>query len=213
MAGNSILERGKQWLVKHLKLETVFIEPDFSASFNVRDRTDYDRETVISQALDAWRLNPLARRIVELTSQYVVGGGISINSPDEKVNTFLKKWWNHELNQMPLRIYEWCDELTRSGELFFLLSTDAAGMTFVRAIPAIEINEIQTAKDDLQQEKAFVQKAKMGFGEDSFEERVWEAYNSVEEEVDDGRLKTVMVHFAINRPVGLYMGNRIWHQF
>ena len=31
------------------------------------------------QALEAWRVNPLARRIVGLTSQYVVGGGISFN--------------------------------------------------------------------------------------------------------------------------------------
>ena len=151
MARRSILDVGRDWLVKRLKLDTVYIEPDLGAAVNERDRADYDREYVISQALEAWRLNPLARRIVELTSQYVVGGGISIGSPDEKVNQFLKKWWAHELNQMPLRIYEWCDELTRSGELFFLLSTDAAGMTFVRAIPAIEIKEIQTAKDDLQQ--------------------------------------------------------------
>jgi hypothetical protein len=206
MAAISIVDRGKHWLAKRLKLETVYIEPDFGASVNVRDRTDYDRETVISQALDAWRLNPLARRIVELTSQYVVGGGVTISSPDEKVSNFLKKWWMHELNQMALRIYEWCDELTRSGELFFLLSTDAAGMTFVRAIPAVEIKEIQTAKDDLQQEKAYVQKAKMGLGDDSYEERVWEAYNIGEEEVEDGRLKTVMVHFAINRPVGAVHG-------
>jgi len=40
---------------------------------------DYDRETVIAQALEAWRVNPLARRIVGLISQYVVGGGISIS--------------------------------------------------------------------------------------------------------------------------------------
>jgi len=207
MARMTILERGRRWLVQRLRLETVYIEPGVGAAVNERDRSDYDRETVILQALEAWRLNPLARRIVELTSQYVVGGGITISSSNEQVSKFLKKWWTHELNQMPLRIYEWCDELTRSGELFFLLSTDAAGMTFVRAIPAIEIKEIQTAKDDLQQEKAFIQKAKMGLGEDTIEERVWEAYDSGAEEADkDGRLKTVMVHFAINRPVGAVHG-------
>lgn len=203
----TILERGRRWLVQRFRLETVYIEPNIGVNISERDRSDYDRETVIMQALEAWRLNPLARRIVELTSQYVVGGGITISSPDEKVNAFIRKWWKHDLNQMPLRIYEWCDELTRSGELFFLLSTDAAGMTYVRAIPAIEIKEIETAKDDLQQEKAYVQKAKMRIGEDSVEERVWAAYDHGEEEVgEDGRLKTVMVHFAINRPVGAVHG-------
>ncbi len=48
-----------------------------------RDRYDYDRETLQQQALLAWRSNPLARRIVELTSQYVVGGGISLSSRDD----------------------------------------------------------------------------------------------------------------------------------
>lgn len=207
MVRESIVERGRKWLIRQLKLSTVYIEPELHMTITDRDRHDYDRETVLLQALDAWRLNPLARRIVQLTSQYVVGGGITISSSDEKVSGFLKKWWNHEFNQMAMRIYEWCDELTRSGELFFLLSTDAAGMSYVRAIPAIEIKEIETAKDDLQQEKAYVQKAKMGLGEDSIEERVWAAYDSREEERgEDGRLKTVMVHFAINRPVGAVHG-------
>ena len=42
---------------------------------NDRERFDYDREEMLRLALEAWRVNPLARRIVELTTQYVVGGG------------------------------------------------------------------------------------------------------------------------------------------
>lgn len=204
----SLISRGKKWLARRLNLaDTIYIEPEMGSITNQRDRMDYDREEVIAQALEAWRINPLARRIVELTSQYVVGGGISIGSTDEKVNTFLRKWWNHDLNKLPLRIYEWCDELTRSGELFFLLSTDAAGMTFVRAIPAIEIKEIRTADGDLQQELSFVQKAKIALREDAIEERVWKAYDSKSDGAGvDRRPETVMVHFAINRPVGAVHG-------
>lgn len=207
MAKMSLFERGRKWLIRHLQLDTVYIEPDISLTVNDRDRTDYDREGVIKQALDAWRLNPLARRIVELTSQYVVGGGMHLTSKDKEVKKFLDKWWNHELNQLPLRIYEWCDELTRSGELFFLLSTDSAGMTYVRAIPAIEIKKIETAKDDLQQEINYLQKGKMDLGEGITEERIWKAYDYQNESLnDDGRLETVMIHFAINRPVGAVHG-------
>lgn len=208
MAGISILDRGKQWLAKRLSLtETVYIESEVGLIANPRDRLDYDRETVIAQALEAWRVNPLARRIVGLISQYVVGGGISINSPDEKVNAFLEKWWKHALNQLSLRVYEWCDELTRSGELFFLLSTDVSGMTYIRAIPAMDIKEIKTAKDDLQQEKAFVQKAKYSFDDEMSEERVWQAYDmAADENGEEGRPVTKMMHFAINRPVGAVHG-------
>ena len=42
------------------------------------DRHSFDRQQVMADCLDAWRFNPLARRIVELTSQYVVGGGLVV---------------------------------------------------------------------------------------------------------------------------------------
>ena len=43
-----------------------------------RDRFTFDREDVLRDALEAWRTNPLARRIVSLTTQYVIGEGVRI---------------------------------------------------------------------------------------------------------------------------------------
>jgi len=68
-----------------------------SLNASERERYDYDREQVLEQALQAWRSNPLARRIVELTSQYVVGGGIGISSPHPRAHAFLQRWWRHRL--------------------------------------------------------------------------------------------------------------------
>ena len=167
-----------------------------------RERLDYDREEVLEQALKTWRANPLARRIVELTSQYVVGGGIQISSPHARVHAFLQRWWNHPLNQMPQRVFEWCDELTRSGELFVLLSTDAAGMSYARAVPAAQIDRVETAKNDLQQELAYVQKSENGL-----DETRWNAYNPAQDNRGaDGRFETVMLHYAVNRPAGAVRG-------
>ncbi len=166
-----------------------------------RDRYDYDRETLQQQALQAWRTNPLARRIVELTSQYVVGGGISLSSRETRAHAFLQAWWSHPLNQCPVRAVEWCDELTRSGELFFLISTDASGMSYLRAVPAGEIAGIEHAPNDVQQETAFLQKAGMG------EEMRWQAAQALEDEPGaDGGFPVVMAHYAINRPVGALRG-------
>ena len=39
-----------------------------------RDRYNYQRDTVLKEALLAWRLNPLARRLTTITRQYVVDG-------------------------------------------------------------------------------------------------------------------------------------------
>lgn len=167
-----------------------------------RDRLDYDREEVLRQALEAWRVNPLARRIVELTSQYVVGGGISLGSLHPGVHKFLDAWWNHPFNRMPVRVFELCDELTRAGELFLLVSTDAAGMSYVRAIPAGEISAVETAQNDTEQELSYKQRSG-GVGD----ETTWPAYDPRDDSTDEqGRFKTVMLHYAINRPAGAVRG-------
>ena len=123
-----------------------------------RDRHGYDRDEVLADALEAWRVNPLARRVVELTSQYVVGGGLGVEAKHKKTNEFLREFWKHRLNKMSVRVFEWCDELSRSGELFIIVSTDAAGMSYVRAVPAADIQEIVTEDNDLEQEVAIFEK-------------------------------------------------------
>src|SRR5690349_6785224 len=82
-----------------------------------RDRFTADREETLRDALLAWRTNPLAKRIVSLTTQYVIGEGIRVESKHEATNKFIKAWWKHRLNRIDVRLVEWCDELTRSGNL------------------------------------------------------------------------------------------------
>ena len=125
-----------------------------------------DREELLTQSLEAWRLNPLARRIVELTSEYVVGAGISLTCRHDQTGRFLDQFWNHRLNRMPIRVFEMCDELTRSGNLFVLLSTDESGMTYVRCIPATGNSKDRSAvENDIEQPLAFFPKGQpAGFG-------------------------------------------------
>ncbi len=167
------------------------------------DRLNYDRESLLRQALEAWRVNPLARRIVGLTSQYVVGGGVAFSCTHSGTAAFLKTFWDHPLNRLPVRLYEWCDELTRSGNLFLLLSTDAAGMTYVRAIPTLQVKAIQSRINDIDQEIAY----ELQPGENSLEVITWPAYSKEGEQIAaNGRLPVVMLHYAVNRPVGAQWG-------
>jgi hypothetical protein len=168
-----------------------------------RERYDYDREQVLEQALEAWRTNPLARRIVELTTQYVVGGGLRVRVDHTYTHDFMDTFWEHRLNQMGMKVYELCDELTRAGELFLAVSTDAAGMSYVRAIPAPDIEEITCADNALAQVLVYPQKA-LAPGE---EPRVWPAYHELEDrQNEDGSFPAGMLHYAINRPVGTVRG-------
>jgi hypothetical protein len=127
-----------------------------------RDRFTADREEILRDALLAWRTNPLAKRIVALTTQYVIGDGFLVASRHQATHEFINKWWNHRLNRMDVRAGEWCDELTRSGNLIVLLSTDAAGMSYVRALPATQVQTIITRPNDVEQPLAIVEKMQWG---------------------------------------------------
>ncbi len=166
------------------------------------DRYAPDRDQILGDALEAWRVNPLARRIVGLTSQYVVGGGITYSCAHTPTAAFLDAFWNHPLNRIPIRAYEWCDELTRSGNLFLLVSSDAAGMSYIRAVPAAQVKAVHTRENDIDQEISFEMKPDLLGGET----KIWPAFDASISRSADGSFPALMLHYTINRPVGAVWG-------
>ncbi len=203
----SILSR---WLQRQVDREvrTALAESDsFFAlgshgSASEMDRYSPDRDQLLKDALEAWRINPLARRIVGLTSQYVVGGGITFSCAHAPTAAFLNTFWNHPLNRIPIRAYEWCDELTRTGNLFLLISTDASGMSYVRAAPASAVKAIHSRENDLDQETAFEMKPEALSGEPT----TWPAFDPLQPRLENGAFPPAMLHYTINRPVGAAWG-------
>ena len=167
------------------------------------DRPLGDRQSVLEQSLEAWRVNPLARRLVELTTQYVVGSGIRVHCKHSATARFLRAFWDQPLNRMAVRCSEWCDELTRSGNLFLLLATDAGGMSYVRAVPASEIKDIQSRSNDVEQPLTFIPAPSL----DNPDPQGWAAYKADRDaRCEDGSFEPVMLHYAINRPAGALWG-------
>ena len=167
-----------------------------------RDRQEYNRQDVLEQCLEAWRDSPLARRIVELTSQYVVGNGFDVQCKDQHTKDFIDLFWSHRLNRMDARIVELCDELTRTGNLFLLLTTDHAGMTYIRSIPATNIDKIFPTPNDIEQPLLFITKP-----DENLENNTYAAYNAnADWQLPDGTFLPVVLHYAINRPAGAQWG-------
>ncbi len=164
---------------------------------SVRDRISPDRESVLEACLTAWREDPLARRLVGLTSQYVVGGGVDIQCEHPPTQAFLTAFWSHRLNRMSIRAIELCEELSRSGNLFLLVSTDRAGMSYLRVVPAGDIDRIVPSDNDIEQAVSFISKSEV----------VYPAYNPADDGPDSsGGLPPVMLHYAVNRPAGAQWG-------
>lgn len=151
----------------------------------------------LSDSLEAWRMNPLARRIVSLTTDYVVGDGITVTSEVSAVQEFIDKFWSHPLNHIDQRLYAWCDELTRSGELFIVVFTNPGdGMSYVRNIPASAIDQIESDPDDLERELQYHELV-----DGTLEGRWWPSWWSVPAGASE-----FVLHYTINRPVGAVRG-------
>lgn len=141
----------------------------------------------LRDAVEAYHVNPLAYRIIELTTDYVLGGGVRLWSPDPAVDAWLGAWWRHPQNRLDLRSYDLCTELSLSGELFVTFHLNPVDrMAYVRAIPAAAIDRIETSPDDLEDEWRYHQ---VGGGEGG---RWWSAQE--------------MAHYAVNRLVGATRG-------
>ncbi|MDP2954223.1 MAG: hypothetical protein Q8O76_13020, partial [Chloroflexota bacterium] len=69
-----------------------------------QDRPWYELVDEFADALEAWRTNPLAFRIVGLSTDYVVGNGITVSSEIGYLDDFIKAFWHHPKNRMPLRL-------------------------------------------------------------------------------------------------------------
>ena len=170
--------------------------PGNNMSGMYRDRYDYDRQTIFAECLRAWRVNPIARRIVKLISMFIVGEGISVKSDNRHTDKYLQTWWAHPLNHLDRKIVGFCDEATRSGNLFFLCTADQAnGMLYIRAVPADQIEEIITAENDIDQELAY--KSKINNQQSQIS---WPAYDRTNQQ------PLFMLHYAYNQPVGVPWG-------
>jgi hypothetical protein len=183
------------------------------------DRPWAEKYTDLEETLEAWQKNFLVRRLVTLTRSYAVGGGITLDSEDDQVAAFLQDFWTHKQNRMDRRMGPICDELSRAGEIFPVLFTNKVdGMSYLRFIPASRIRSIETDPDDYEVELRYAQTR-----ETSAEPKWWigtghpdaftlspsssgSAGTAKAEGGSPAALPPLMLHVAVNRPIGATRG-------
>lgn len=174
---------------------------DSSGWSSITGRTqDYDPsqiQEIYADALVAWRKNPIAWRIIAITTDYVVGDNIKVSSPNRTLNKFIYEFWNHPQNRMDLRLPSMSDELARSGDLFIVLFTNPQdGMSYLRFVTKDKIVKIITAENDWENELEYHEQQDMG------DPRRWKSPRHPELTPTD----PVMLHYSINRPIGALLG-------
>lgn len=164
----------------------------------MNDRDWAEMQAQYADAMEAWRKHPQARRIIDTTTDYVLGDGLTPQAPGQ-MGRFIQQFWTHRQNRMDLRLPDLVDELSRSGDLFIAMFRNPGdGMSYVRAIPKSNIIKIETADNDWETELAYHERARVGE-----EAKVWLSPNHPEAATADA----VMMHYAINRPIGALWGD------
>jgi len=175
-----------------------------SAGGGPADRTWYDVAQDLDDALEAWRKNFLIRQIVRLTTAFVVGDGIRIKveHPMQAVK-FTQAFWSHRQNLIDRRLSAWCDELTRSGELFIALFTNPMdGMSYIRTIPARQIEQVETDPEDYEKETGYQERIP-----GQVKPKYWPALDPTPTAAGVQQPPTpVLLHYSVNKPVGATRG-------
>jgi len=163
------------------------------------DRSWSEIQELYTDALTAWRKNPMAWRVINTTVNYVVGTGISFTSVDAPLDSFIQAFWNHRKNHMDLRLVPMVEELSRSGDLFVLLFRNQVdGMSYIRFVTKDQILKIETADNDWETELVYYEAPPAG----EYQPRRWLSPDHPEAGMTDA----VMLHYSVNRPIGALMG-------
>jgi hypothetical protein len=170
---------------------------------------DKDWSTLLDEfksAFESWRKNPLARRLVGIVTAYVMGGdSITLKSAYKPFDKFIMQFVNHPENRFAHRQADWCDELSRAGELFPTLHINTGdGMVYVRAVSASRIERVEWQANDYEAETTFHE-----VGDVVTEGQTWYHPRAVPDRdglKEGAKPLAVMLHYAVNRPVGCVRG-------
>ena len=100
---------------------------------------------------EAYNANPLAFAIIEITTSFVLGKGVTLAASDPTVQRVLLDFWNDPDNHMETRVYSLCTELSLYGEQFIRYYVNRMnGRVKIRQIDPSIIDEIETDPDDIE---------------------------------------------------------------
>ena len=94
----------------------------------------------------AWYLydtNPMARRLINLTTEFVLGAGLSFVANDPTVSAWLERFWRDPVNAMDLTLAEYVRELALFGEqCYTAVRNPVSGEVRLGYVDPFEIDEV-----------------------------------------------------------------------
>jgi len=94
--------------------------------------------------------NPLARRILELIKDHIIGGGITFEANDSRVFSVLDSFWNDPVNLLDMRQHSFAYELGLYGEQCYQVFVDKRnGRVRLGYIDPADIDQVIVDKENV----------------------------------------------------------------
>ena len=164
----------------------------------LHDRSAAEMRSQYEDALTAWRKNPLAWRMIQITTDYTVGQGITLSSGSADMQRFIDAFWHHPQNRLGLRLASMAEELARCGDLFpVLFRQKHTGVSLLRFLTKDQVLAVETKGNDWETETAVLQA-----GDDPLNPKRW----LMPAAAGAKRGRAVCLHYHVNRPLGAMFG-------
>lgn len=109
-----------------------------------------------NQCYEAYNANPLASAVIEITTSFVLGKGVTVAAREPAVQDVLMDFWHDLDNHMETRVYALCTELSLYGEQFIrFFVSPYDGRVKIRQIDPSLIDQIETDQEDIETELRF----------------------------------------------------------
>lgn len=167
-----------------------------------RDLSPQMHERMIKLSYLAWRTNPMAKRLIEMRVNFVLGNGITLTSPDAGTMRILRDWWTNPYNNWPYQIHQRYRDLIIYGEWLQHPLVNRQGEVFIRDVQPDHIKAIEIEPGNHSQADQII--LKRIFNPESGEEKVDERVPIIRRRLDPktlilGDYTGSVFYFGINR--------------
>lgn len=127
-----------------------------SDNWTQKDTTPSTYLELHNACYEAYNANPLAFAIIEMTTSFVLGKGVTISASQPEVQQVLLDFWLDPDNHMETRVYDLCTELSLYGEQFIRFYVNRMdGSVKIRQIDPSIIDQIETDPEDIEKTLRF----------------------------------------------------------
>jgi hypothetical protein len=162
-------------------------------SSDKRDLSPLMHDRMLQVADYLYERNPMSRRLVEMTAEYIVGEGIEIKAKDEAVQKWVADFWNDPINRMDLHFPEYVKELGLWGEQCYRLFVNKfSGRVRLGYIDPMRIAAVVKDEDNLNITRKVEIKGKLGMPGPTYE------CITFEDETGPGYYNGDTLYFKIN---------------